>query len=343
MTRTGRDVLIGLTVLAGFVGLVVMLALFGELSKLTERDYTFQIQLDTARGLSGSSIVTVNGVRVGSMQSLAPADDPRDGVVATLAVREGTVIPNDFEVFIDASLLGQAALEISIPRQAAGEPVRPGDRYTRQSRSLIRTVQDQLAGPVANVADAAERIATLAETYDRVGRRIDDLLAPRSSEAIAGGAEPTVATVLARLDRTLAGVEAWTGDDELRTDARGVVARANDAADRAARLIERAENALAGIDRTRDRVDGFVDGARQEIRNLSGRAEGALARIGGAADEVRAIAAAVTDGDGTVSRMLRHPDLYNNLSSAAARLDAAIVEFQLLVEKFKAEGVPIQF
>ncbi|TVQ62612.1 MAG: MCE family protein [Phycisphaerales bacterium] len=343
MTRTGRDVLIGLTVIAGFVGLVVMLALFGELSKLTERDYTFEVQLDTARGLSGSSVVTVNGVRVGSMKSLTPTEDPRDGVVATLAVREGTVIPSDFEVFIDASLLGQAALELSIPPQASGEPVRPGDRYTRKSRSLIRTVQDQLAGPVANVADAAERIATLAETYDRVGRRIDDLLAPRSSEAMANGGEPNIATTLARLDRTLAGVEAWTGDESLREETRGLLERATGAADRAARLIDRAENALAGIDRTRARFDGVVETAQDEIRVLSSRAEGALARIGGAADEVRSIAAAVTDTDGTVGRMLRHPDLYNNLSSAAARLDAALVEFQLLVEKFKAEGVPIQF
>jgi len=344
-TRIGRDALIGVTVLAAFAGLVAMLAVFGELHKFTTRQYTFEIQLDTARGLSGSSNVTLNGVRVGSVRSLTPAPDPREGVIVIVGVAEGTVVPGDFGVFVDSSLLGQGSLELTVPQDSIGDapPVRPGDRHVRRLGSLTRSLEAQFEGPVASVAGAAERLRELAETYDRVGRRVESLLEPQDAEALQRGESPNLRTAIANLDRAASGVASWTEDDGLRADAQSVLAQASGVAERAGSLLERAETTLAGIDRARGRVDDAVAGVRADVGVLRDRADAALARVGGAADEIRSLAERLQTGDGTAALLLRNPDLYQNLTAAAARLENALVEVQLLVQKFKAEGVPIQF
>ncbi len=58
-------------------------------------------------------------------------------------------------------------------------------------------------------------------------------------------------------------------------------------------------------------------------------------------EEVRTVARLAHDGEGTVARMLQDADLYDNLDDAAIRLERALREVELLVQKVKAEGIPI--
>jgi hypothetical protein len=44
-----------------------------------------------------------------------------------------------------------------------------------------------------------------------------------------------------------------------------------------------------------------------------------------------------------MAQLLNNPDLYNSMNDAAVRLERALTEAQLLIEKFKAEGVPVRF
>jgi hypothetical protein len=48
-------------------------------------------------------------------------------------------------------------------------------------------------------------------------------------------------------------------------------------------------------------------------------------------------------GDGTVGKLLNDPALYQNFNDAAERIQKAVDEMKLLIEKWKAEGVPVQF
>jgi ABC-type transporter Mla subunit MlaD len=92
MNRTfWRDFITGLTALAGLIGLVGALMLFGELRPLTERSYDFRLQLDNAAGLGETAPVLLNGVRVGSIKMVE--SDPRDGSLLTVQIQRGINIP----------------------------------------------------------------------------------------------------------------------------------------------------------------------------------------------------------------------------------------------------------
>ena len=49
----------------------------------------------------------------------------------------------------------------------------------------------------------------------------------------------------------------------------------------------------------------------------------------------------LNDSEGSLGQFMNNPDLYRSLNSAAERLDKALTELQLLLQKFKAEGIKV--
>jgi hypothetical protein len=60
-------------------------------------------------------------------------------------------------------------------------------------------------------------------------------------------------------------------------------------------------------------------------------------------EQIRQITTAASTGDGSVAQFLNNPDLYNNLNDAAIRLERALREVQLFIQKVTAEGLPVRW
>ncbi|MFN9974426.1 MAG: MlaD family protein, partial [Phycisphaerae bacterium] len=113
-----RDFLVGLTAILGVAGLVFMLMLFGELRKGLERVYPVKISMPDASGISGTSPVLFNGVRVGTITKLEVADPPPEGMIATLSVDRGVKIPRDLAVSVETRFIGDSALALGFADNA---------------------------------------------------------------------------------------------------------------------------------------------------------------------------------------------------------------------------------
>ena len=55
------------------------------------------------------------------------------------------------------------------------------------------------------------------------------------------------------------------------------------------------------------------------------------------------LAAKASDGKGAMGKLLNDPALYDNLNDTAERIGQTADELKLLIEKWKAEGLPVQF
>ena len=60
-------------------------------------------------------------------------------------------------------------------------------------------------------------------------------------------------------------------------------------------------------------------------------------------EQANKLLAAANSGKGTVGKLVYDPALYENLDDSAKRLQLMIDEARLLIEKWKKEGLPIQF
>ena len=91
------------------------------------------------------------------------------------------------------------------------------------------------------------------------------------------------------------------------------------------------------------KVDGFTDDIGASVKELKQAYVNVADQLSVFIDSATKLADAARNGDGAMGKFINDPALYNNLNDAAARLSKAIDDVRLLVEKWKAEGLPVQF
>ncbi len=127
----------------------------------------------------------------------------------------------------------------------------------------------------------------------------------------------------------LADIHQYTGDPKLREDVKATLANARQVSERAIKTTEQA-NAL--MTEAQKKIDAMA------TRYLA-LAEDTTATL----NQVQSLLAVVQKGEGTAGRLLNDPALFENFADAALRISSLADEAKLLVQKWKAEGLPIQF
>ncbi len=330
-----RDLLIGLTGIVGIIGLMAMLLLFGEIRFQEPERYPVVFQLDNAAGLTPGAPVSINGVEIGRVESTTTAADPQEGVLLELSVLESVRIPRDVRVSISTSFVGDTRLALrTTPREpGATDPgyLQPGETLRASAGELLDEIAGLLDDRIAAFSDTAESIKEMAATYTRVGQRLDTILATMES---SDGTPIDLAASIRRVDEAASAAIDWLSDDGLRgtIDELAVEAKSTLETVRstAQSWDEAAANLTTEVSSASDSVDeatvAFIESSRQlnaALRNLQDLTE------------------QVNTGKGTIGMLLTNPDLYRSVNDAAVRLEKVLRETQLLLEKYRKEGIPI--
>jgi phospholipid/cholesterol/gamma-HCH transport system substrate-binding protein len=348
-----RDFLTGVVSLAGLAGLIVTLMMFGEFAGTGQKRYTITAYVANAGGLSDSSPVTLNGVRIGTVDRVSVRRDGTPGATLTLKVLDDAAIPRHAVAMIDKGIFGDAGLEFTVPPTAPsssapidfikpgetvdlGAPVSPLERITK----LVEEPLTRLANSMGNVED-------LTRTYQQVGNNLNDLLEPRTQEQIAQGKAPNLRSTLDRADRAITSAQVWLDDDGLRADARETIARAKNLADELTKLSQAWTNTAKIADENLQQVatnaQELTTRASTALEQLSAKADATLTSAQSAATQIEQVAGRMNRGEGTLGQLSTNPDLYRSLTDAVQRLDRALVDLDALLVQFRTEGIPVDF
>jgi phospholipid/cholesterol/gamma-HCH transport system substrate-binding protein len=334
-----RDFMTGVTALIGLFGLILMLILFGEIADLGKKFYTFDVHVTNAGGLSGTSAVTLNGVKVGQVVSTDVVPPPGQGAELKIKVREEVRIPRVAKISIERSLVGDAGMEFTIPLDAPttamSDLIQPGERFEGgEPSSTFGRIASAIEKPLSRFGSTADNIDKLAATYNTLGERLNEMLEPRTIADIQGGKPPNIRSTIARADEALAGATKFLADDQLAKDVKDVIAKAKD-------LMEQAHSLADTWTKTADNLDKQVTRVGENVDSLTTQAAGTLRNTDKAAAELADVLEKVNKAEGTVGQLVNNPDLYNSLRDAAQRLDHALAEIELLVKKYRTEGIPL--
>ena len=322
-----RNILSGTTAVVGVIGLCWMIFMFGAVPTWMEKMNILYVDMDNAGGLAGGSQVTLNGIAAGYVATVRHHADPRQGVEVVCRIRPDQRIPTTARASVLSGVLGgSSALAIEIDSSAgAGELtyVVPDGRLAGSSSTLAERLEKRLDEGLGRFNDLAVRINALADQYVDVGRKVNDLLAERSAADVDDGrAQPNLRTVIARADANLAELRGTidhinriVGDQQLRQD-----------------ITATARNARQ-----------FTEEARTSLDQLTTHYTAAADELTKTLGQMNELVTAAKTGEGTMGKLVNDPALYNSLQDAAGRLSDALKEFQLLIRKWKAEGVPVQF
>ena len=319
MNERSRDALIGVCAILAVVSLIILLGLFGEID--TTRTWRLSLLTPDTAGITDSSRVSLDGVPIGSVESVALDPDGTWPVRITTRIDEGIVIPAGVTPLTTASLLtGAANLYLESPSPRTGKML-PVDG-TAQLAGVIRpsTVRDLTTAIDERVGPTLVTINELGEAWAPVGQGLSDLLGPAQP-----GEPATLSRVVQRADDVLAAAASWLEDPQLRAEAGEVLHMALAAVDRAVTAIESFNTLVTNLDAHSAEIAGEVAGAGRAVSETLHQAGAIMAKL--------------REGEGTAGQFLTNADLYNNLDETAKQLGRMSESMKLMVEQIREEGV----
>ncbi len=344
MNERTRNVIVGITSLLGLAGLGALLVMFGYVPKWMDSGYAVYVDLPEGGGLSKGSRVKLSGIDIGEVRLVEFQLLPKRGVTAVLHISEDARIPRDAKIAVNQPLLtGSTTLQIST-KELSDEQLRdllPTDGSARivgtvptvmgNMRRPLESLRKELSKPIEQFARMEQRFNELADTWTQVGQNITALTAARTLDQVDRGEAPAnLVTVLARADQRIA-------------EMKQVLEIARNWLDSMEQTAQRFNKAAEGISKTAEGIDKTAADAREQFRALAQRYVALADDLSAMISDTRRIVQKASDGDGTMGKLLNDPALYENLNDSAQRIGQAMDEIKLMIQKWNAEGVPLQF
>jgi phospholipid/cholesterol/gamma-HCH transport system substrate-binding protein len=343
MTERSRNIIVGFTAIAGLVGFGWLIMIFGEVPRWVKNTYAVEIRIDDAQGLAAGSRVKLNGVDIGEVDKIQLPEDPTQGVNLTAHIRSSMRIPQPAEVTASTGMLGGGAMinikplppkegqKITyLPTDGSGKLVAHFSSLTNDLAAMTRRMEQQFAPQFQNLTRVSDKIVEFADTYVALGNQMKALVEQRSpADVDAGKVAGNLSTILARADQRVAdlkqavdGLNKLLGDPKLQEQLRETVANARDMTANANKL------AISANDK--------IDQLTRKLMSAADDLSKTLSSMDGLVTDARA-------GKGTMGKLMQDPAMYDNFSDAAAKLGDAIKDLRLLIQKWKAEGLPVHF
>lgn len=334
-----RNFVTGIVGIVALLGFAFLLMLFGELDLFKTRGWEVTVAINDAAGLRSGSTVTLNGVPIGRVERVEAVDDAIHPVQIVAMISQEHRLPQPVTPQIQSSLIGGGG---TLRFQTTPDVTR-FDRFypqdgsaviTGETKGLPEQVAQMIGEQIGPLARGLESFGRLADTYDRLGRDLDDLVKPLSADEANAGAAANLRVTIAKVNSTLDEMRAslgdarrWLGDDGLRGDVASTV---------------RDTKALIGDARVAvEKYSALAENLSRDADTLVAKLDPVAEQISQTLAEMRRIATLATTGDGTVAQLLTRPELYRSLVDSSRRLERALAETELLMKKIKQEGLKL--
>jgi len=317
---------VGVVVLATAIIAGILIVLFGDLPSLVQATYPLKMSFSDARGVASGTPVRKNGILVGRVASVML--DERGGVSVVADIDSYVPVYRDEQPRISTTILGDAEIQlvpgrVVPPRQRVEKDEALVGAVSRDPFEVFSTLEPKLGTALESLTEASVSVTKLAASLDRIMLGDDDKFSQmvRKTEAALDSFSTAMANIndvmgdpqaRANLKQTLAELPAVLAD--LRTGVKGIGVTL-DTADRNLRnlegltqpLGERGAGMVASVDRTIGRLDEVLQQAVFFTRALN-------------------------ESEGTLGKLVRDPQVYDDLAQAAANVNRLTKELRPIVD-----------
>jgi phospholipid/cholesterol/gamma-HCH transport system substrate-binding protein len=251
LSRT-REIQVGLTVVVA-LGITLWGVTWLKQVSLARRVRVWHVTFPQTGGLSTSDEVQVNGLRKGSVQSVALISDH---VSVDLALASEVVLTSDSRVSVrNVGLMGEKVIAVDL--HASGVPYTSRDTIPGIYEKGIPEVVGGMSGTVDAIAELATQLKGLADAIDKNGNLTQTLVNLHdTSEQL----KAAVVENRTQLRVTLANLNAASKTAKaLTTDREAELRKALESFERTAAGLERLTTRLDSLRTTMQSVAGKVD------------------------------------------------------------------------------------
>lgn len=366
MNETKLAYRVGIVVICAAVILAILILLFGD---GWQSQYTLFVESPTAPNVTVNTPVRKNGIRIGRVAEVQNRDrtvlltlkiDSKQSLYSSELCRIGT-----------ASFLGDAVLEF-----APGNDVERGELLTDRTSvipanvvvernpvelvDVMLNLETQVSETLTSIQEAGDNIASAGEKADKLIGTFQEAVDDENSDLKAflnSTQELTTKaeTAIDNFNEFMINVNEFAADPELR---RGI----NDAIAKLPELLDEVNTTVVD---TRETINSFKKvsaSADENLANLAPLTEAlgaqgpeliknlnnSLAKVDSLVNDIGTFADGLGNSDGTVSKLLNDPELYNNLNATirnareiSERLRPLIIQLEPLMKdiRYAADGI----
>lgn len=325
LPKMSSEAKVGLFVLLGIVLLVYMSLRLGGIQLGGEKGYSVFVEFDSAAGLDPNAPVSVAGVEVGRVKSIALKDSKAH---LELQINPDVKIGKDFTaVLATQGLLGEKYLEL-VPGQPGAPPLKEGDYITR-TRSyadidrLIRTLTE-VSDDVKEITESLSNVLGGDEgeqTVSNIVRNIEDLTF-RLNRIVAKNDEQ-----FENVMRNLGSFTALLNEEGpvITSGLRVAIKNLNES------LVKTTDNLNGMINENRGNLKEGIDNLRtaslslqQAMDTVNKVAKEAGPGVTNTMNSVSSIAKKIDEGEGTIGRLVNDKSLHENINKTVAGINSYI-------------------
>jgi phospholipid/cholesterol/gamma-HCH transport system substrate-binding protein len=296
-----REVKVGVFAVIMMVVLYAMFNFFKGKNVFSNTN-NYYVVYDNVGGLQVSSPVDIKGMEVGVVTEIE-LDSESEGVRVTMQVKKAYPIPVDSRArMYSTSLMGGKGICLELG--TAAEVYEDGATITSDVEP------DMIGGLTSQVGDLAGGLQT---TLDKVNTTLDGV------NGVIADNSATIKGVVDNVDDITASVNRLLADKS--GEIRGIVDGLNS-------LAANLEKNSGKIDSIIANVEGIADSL--QASNLRGVVDNLSTTLA----ELSVTLASVNEGDGTVSKAINDPELYNSLVSAVDNLSALLDDLKANPKKY---------
>lgn len=254
-------------------------------------------------GLNVSDPVKINGLRVGSVETLDEIDPNLNKIVVAFQLTRVINIPIDSYAKIIASPLGTAAIIITLGNS----------KEYLKNRDTLRGIENK--GIIENITDK------LTPTVDAVNRTLESLDATikQIGDVFDQKAKENIGKILTELATT---TDQLNG---LLEPGKGSLSR----------TLDNINNFTGNLNKNNDSINAVVNNLAKVSRDLSSaQMDKSIASLSSAAENLNLILASIKEGKGSLGKLTHDEQLYLNLNRTANSLNILLQDLRLHPKRY---------
>ena len=347
MNQRQQEFRVGIVALATGMIVVLLVALnTGTTLRFGEAPYELLIRVDRAPGVGPNTPVQKDGVLIGRVERTEFLQG--GGVLVRANILPGAPIYRGDACRIQpSSLFGDAVINFSFTGEAGdASPLDPGAEVSGMALpdpiEALTSLQVEVGPAIKSIGDAADGVTELTS---RVSNALGDEFGASEVNSLVSETRTAMArftTTMDRMSATLDGINAIVDDPEIQAGIREAVTQAPE-------LLADARVTVQKADQTLESFGGVVASAENNLLNLEGLTKplgergpeladeliSAVDVLGVALGDLQKFAAALNSSDGTISRLVNDPTLYEDITTVVGNVNVVLTRIDSMLKRIR--------
>ncbi|MBP6377763.1 MAG: MCE family protein [Kaistella sp.] len=294
-----KEIKAGLIAILAIVGFVILFQ-FMKGKSLFTTDNIFYAKFDNVEGLAASNPVSINGLKVGQVDQIIPITEPDGKIHFVVKV----TIDDNFE------FSKKSTLEIFEPGLMSGKEMRVNLAYGSPMAKDGDTLKGAFTLSMMN--NISSQVGPVKDQLQVVLKRVDSLMVNANAMTDAQN-QQAIRALLSSLNRTVTSFESTSQ----QTNA---LLANNDP--RIQKMLDNANLATVSARTTIDKYGRVAD--EVDVQKLNNTID----KLSLTADKLNGIISGIQNGEGSLGKLAKDEQLYNNLNESSTNLNNLILDLK---------------